>query len=385
MADRSRASSTRATAAWSTPSVATSLDRHDLGAACAVYVDGRLVVDLWGGIADAGTRRPWRRDTAAVIFSCSKGLLAVCAYLLVQERRLDLDAPIVTLLARVRVRRQVGDHRPRRDEPSRRAWPALDVDLRFEDVLDWAIRSIRAIEAQPPRNPPAMGHDYHPQTYGWLVGEIIRRITGLTPGRYFRLAVGRSTRAPDLDRTAGRRATVGRLDGGAAARRGLRSGARLPPGSRRRIHTSTAARRWAGRLHSPPRDGFVTFNDPAFQAAEIPGRQRHQHGGVTRPPVRSLRLRRRWDPPLLSAASLEDALRVRAEGPQLSGHAGRRGAVGYRLPAGVAARAADARADQLRPCRRRWPARVRRTSSTGSASPSWATRWAATATAGRAS
>ena len=69
-------------------------ERGDLGAACAVYVGGRKVVDLWGGLADRRWGRPWTSDTSAVIFSCSKGILAVCAYLLVQEGRLDLDAPV---------------------------------------------------------------------------------------------------------------------------------------------------------------------------------------------------------------------------------------------------------------------------------------------------
>jgi len=70
------------------------VERHDLGAGCAVFVDGRPVVDVWGGTADRRTGRPWEHDTAAVIFSCSKGLLAICAYLLVEDGRLDLDAPI---------------------------------------------------------------------------------------------------------------------------------------------------------------------------------------------------------------------------------------------------------------------------------------------------
>ena len=62
--------------------------------AARCIVDGRPVVDLWGGIADRRTGRPCEHDTAAVIFSCTKGVLAVCAYLLVQEGRLDLDVPI---------------------------------------------------------------------------------------------------------------------------------------------------------------------------------------------------------------------------------------------------------------------------------------------------
>src|SRR6185369_12817605 len=74
--------------------VANFVDRRDVGAACCVVVDGRPVVDLWGGLADARSGRPWGRDTAAVIFSCTKGVLAILAYRLVDAGRLDLDAPI---------------------------------------------------------------------------------------------------------------------------------------------------------------------------------------------------------------------------------------------------------------------------------------------------
>src|SRR6187402_1218664 len=69
-------------------------ERHDLGSACTVYRDGRVVVDVWAGTADRRTGRPFERETATVIFSCTKGVMAVCAYLLVQEGRLDLDSPI---------------------------------------------------------------------------------------------------------------------------------------------------------------------------------------------------------------------------------------------------------------------------------------------------
>jgi CubicO group peptidase (beta-lactamase class C family) len=69
-------------------------ERGDLGAGCTAYVGGRTVVDIWAGTADRRTGRAYEHDTATVIFSCTKGVMAVCAYLLVQEGRLDLDAPI---------------------------------------------------------------------------------------------------------------------------------------------------------------------------------------------------------------------------------------------------------------------------------------------------
>ena len=68
--------------------------RGEVGAAVTVYVRGRKVVDLYGGVADTRTGRPWDAHTPVVVFSCTKGILAICAYLLVQQGRLDLDAPV---------------------------------------------------------------------------------------------------------------------------------------------------------------------------------------------------------------------------------------------------------------------------------------------------
>ena len=69
-------------------------ERGELGAACAVYRDGRKVVDLWGGLADAGTGRPWTRDTLQLVYSATKAATATCAHLLAQRGELDLDRPV---------------------------------------------------------------------------------------------------------------------------------------------------------------------------------------------------------------------------------------------------------------------------------------------------
>ena len=164
--------------------VANFVERRDVGAGCAVYVGGRLLVDLWGGIADARTARPWDHDTAAVIFSCSKGLLAICAYLLAQQGRLDLDAPIARYWpefaaadkASVTVR-QAMSHRA--------GLPALDGDLSRADVLAWD-PVVHAIEAQRPLHLPGAGHIYHTLTYGWLLGQVISIVSGHSPGGFFR-------------------------------------------------------------------------------------------------------------------------------------------------------------------------------------------------------
>lgn len=289
--------------------------RHDLGSACAAYVGGRRVVELWGGVADRRTHRPWNRDTAAVMFSCSKGVLAACVYRLVEDGRLELDAPIAQYWP------AFGDHGKAgitlRDAMSHRAGlPALDRDLSRDDVLAWD-PVIRAIEAQRPLHEPGAGHVYHALTYGWIVGEVIRRITGLLPGRFFRAAIGDAL--------------------------GLRTWIGIPPAARPTVcwmepplpdEDSDAARE-AARLARdnvtvarslsmgdafvfPAHGDMVTFNDPQIQAAEVPGAN-----GISTAeslarmyaacvgPIDGTRL--------LSEASVADALQMQSAGPQRSG------------------------------------------------------------------
>src|SRR6478736_3354546 len=69
-------------------------ERDELGAAVCVVVDGETVVDLWGGVADPATDRPWNRETRVVVYSCTKGATALCAHLLADRGKLDLNAPV---------------------------------------------------------------------------------------------------------------------------------------------------------------------------------------------------------------------------------------------------------------------------------------------------
>lgn len=155
----------------------------EVGAACGVYVDGRPVVDLWGGLADRETQRPWERDTISAVASTTKGATAICAHLLVQRGQLDVDAAVVQYWPEFG---QSG----KEDIPVR--WllshqaglPAIDTSLTPELVYSWD-PVIRALEAQKPLWEPGTEHVYHPFTYGYLVGEVIRRVTGLSPGTFF--------------------------------------------------------------------------------------------------------------------------------------------------------------------------------------------------------
>jgi CubicO group peptidase (beta-lactamase class C family) len=156
---------------------------EDLGAGCCVYVDGRPVVDLWGGVADRETGRPWDRDTIALVASTTKGATAICAHLLVQRGQLDLDAPVTRYWPEFGAADK--EQLPVRYLLSHQAGlPYVDPPVTFEEACAWD-PLIRALEVQRPLWKPGTEHLYHAQTYGFLVGEVIRRITGKSVGAYF--------------------------------------------------------------------------------------------------------------------------------------------------------------------------------------------------------
>jgi CubicO group peptidase (beta-lactamase class C family) len=156
----------------------------EVGAAFSAYHRGHQVVDLWGGIADETTQRPWERDTMTVVFSTTKGATAICANKLAQEGRLDIDAPVVQYWPEFG---QAGkDSIPVSSLLSHRAGlPFVDEPLTLEQALAWE-PMIHALERQRPSWEPGTAHGYHAVTYGNLVGEVVRRVTGRTIGTYFR-------------------------------------------------------------------------------------------------------------------------------------------------------------------------------------------------------
>ncbi|MGA6162570.1 serine hydrolase domain-containing protein [Amycolatopsis magusensis] len=161
----------------------------EVGAACSVYVNGRLVVNLWDGLADRATNRPWRRNTIMQVASTTKGATAICAHLLVQRGQLDLDAPVARYWPEFGAAGKEGI--PVRWLLSHQAGlPIVDGPLTFEQACAWD-PVIRALEAQEPLWEPGTQHVYHAITYGFLVGELVRRITGKSLGRFFADEVAR--------------------------------------------------------------------------------------------------------------------------------------------------------------------------------------------------
>jgi CubicO group peptidase (beta-lactamase class C family) len=159
--------------------------RHgEVGAAVAVTVDGKPVVDLWAGHADATRTRRWTRDTIVNIASATKGLTATCAHRLVDRGLLDLEAPVATYWPEFA---QAGKAAiPVHLLLSHRAGlPAIEAPLPTAALYDWD-QMTRALAAQQPWWQPGTKHGYHAFTFGWLVGEVVRRITGKSLGRYWR-------------------------------------------------------------------------------------------------------------------------------------------------------------------------------------------------------
>jgi CubicO group peptidase (beta-lactamase class C family) len=156
-------------------------DHGEVGAGFAVYLDGQPVVDLTGGTTADGT--PYGADTLQMVFSSTKGATALCAHLLAQRGLLDLHAPVVEYWP------EFGAHGKDRIPV---AWllshkaGLIDVDRRLghEEMLDWDT-VVEALGETAPLWEPGTRHGYHAVTYGWLVGEVVRRITGTSIGEFF--------------------------------------------------------------------------------------------------------------------------------------------------------------------------------------------------------
>ena len=155
----------------------------DAGAAVCVYRHGRKAVDLWGGLAHAGTARPWTRDTLQLVYSATKAATATCAHLLARRGELDLDRPTAWYWPEFAAQGKADI--PVRGLLSHRAGlPIIDNPMPLADLLAWDPMAA-ALAAQRPAWEPGTAHGYHGRTFGWLVGEVIRRVSGRSVGTFF--------------------------------------------------------------------------------------------------------------------------------------------------------------------------------------------------------
>jgi CubicO group peptidase (beta-lactamase class C family) len=164
------------------PSVLAALLEHgDAGASVAVFVDGEPVVDVWGGFADADRMIPWQRDTITNVWSVTKTMTALCALVLADRGELDLAAPVARYWREFAA---AGKERVLVRHLLAHTAGLPDWDGPVEDLYDWPSATER-LAAQVPQWEPGSAAGYHSLTQGFLVGEVVRRITGRSLGDFF--------------------------------------------------------------------------------------------------------------------------------------------------------------------------------------------------------
>jgi CubicO group peptidase (beta-lactamase class C family) len=156
----------------------------EIGAAFSAYHRGKKVVDLWGGVADTHTDRPWDERTIVLVFSTTKGATAICANKLAQEGRLEIDAPVATYWPEFAAGgKETIPVSYLLSHQAGLAW--VDGEMTAAEAFSWD-PVVDALARQVPHWEPGTAHGYHATTYGWLVGEVIKRVTGKSVGTYFR-------------------------------------------------------------------------------------------------------------------------------------------------------------------------------------------------------
>jgi CubicO group peptidase (beta-lactamase class C family) len=156
----------------------------EAGAACAIYHDGELVLDAWGGVADVRDGRPWSRDTAVPVFSVTKGVAALVLLQLADRGLIGLDQPVARYWPEFGVH---GKERVTvREALAHRAGvPAISGEITVEDLQDSATMATR-VAAETPVHEPGQAHIYHALTIGWITSELVQRATGKRLGAWLK-------------------------------------------------------------------------------------------------------------------------------------------------------------------------------------------------------
>jgi len=160
----------------------------EVGAACCIHVDGAPVVDLVGGRAHSTVSEAWRSDTLALVFSTTKGATAACANILIARGELDPDAAVAAYWPEFAANGK-GDVLVRHVLSHSAGLPVVEGELTLDEALAWA-PVVEQLARQAPRWEAGTAVGYHMRTYGWLVGELVRRITGTTLEAFFRAELG---------------------------------------------------------------------------------------------------------------------------------------------------------------------------------------------------
>lgn len=256
------------------------------GAALTVYVGGRIAFDMWGGPRDA-IGNPWEAHTPAVSYSTTKGVAATALHVARDRGLVDYDAPVArywpefaqngksAITVRQILTHAAGLHDVR---------ALLD---HAERLLDWEA-TVDALAKAAPRHAPGRFTAYHALTYGHLVGEIVRRVSGMPFSRFIHEAIAQPLGLPDFfvgapPEACARAARILKPEGIGRAPRGA-GGSSPRSGERRATRQERAERvaKWARRLGLPmnPQRTFSAltprgielwdFSSPEVLSATIP-------------------------------------------------------------------------------------------------------------------
>jgi CubicO group peptidase (beta-lactamase class C family) len=292
--------------------------RGERGGAVAVWHDGRVVVDLWGGWSDVARKTHWTRDTIVNFFSVSKALCAIAIMRIADDGKLDLDARVADYWPefadggkeRVTVR-QLMSHQA--------GLPAIREPLPDGSAMDWSTIT-RALAAQTPWWKPGTAHGYHVNTFGFLAGELVRRISGRTIGTLLREDVARPLGAD--------------IHIGLPASEHHRVAEFLWPGNpvRPEIDSDEALMRWNTYWNPPGFSGSNWVNTARWREAEVPSTNGHgnargiarmyaalANGGI----IDGVRI--------LSNAALEEATHEQVNGPDIINQRNSRFGIGFQL------------------------------------------------------
>src|SRR5579871_3897723 len=243
--------------------------RGERGGAVAVWYDGHLVVDIWGGWSDVDRQTPWQRDTIVNFFSVSKALCAIAAGRLVDSGKLDLDAHVARYWPQFA---QAGknDITVRQLLSHQAGLPAIHAPLPDGAAMNWEVM-IRALEAQAPWWKPGTAHGYHVNTFGFLAGELVRRISGRTIGTFLREDVAQPLEAD--------------VHIGLPESQHHRVSEFLWPGNpaKPEIDSDQALMRWNTYWNPPGFSGSHWVNTAQWRLAEVPSTNGHGNArGVAR-------------------------------------------------------------------------------------------------------
>lgn len=159
------------------------VERNETGASACAYVNGEKVVDLWGGAANHKTNEPWRPESALIVYSTTKGAAAICVAMLAQAGKLSYDEPVATYWPEFAAQGK-GQVTVGQMMSHQAGLIFADPPLALEQILE-VTPVVETLAAQAPLWDPGTSHGYHALTYGWLAGELVRRVDGRTLGTFF--------------------------------------------------------------------------------------------------------------------------------------------------------------------------------------------------------